>query len=59
MSMSVPFIWPEVEWQEDWGLYPLGTLIHANWNQTILPATWSSTVASLELPDRAFPGRQA
>lgn len=21
MSMSVPFIWPEVEWQEDWGAY--------------------------------------
>lgn len=28
MSMSVPFIWPEVEWQEDWGP-------HNSWN----PAT--------------------
>ncbi len=21
MSMSIPFVWPEVEWQEEWGFY--------------------------------------
>jgi len=25
MSMSVPMVWPEVIWQEDWGQYTVGT----------------------------------
>ena len=57
MSMSVPLLWQEVEWQADWGPYQ-------TWNPTAAAGTqrrprprrrgWRS---ALQLPDRALPGR--
>ena len=41
MSMSVPLLWQEVEWQEAWGPYRTWNPTPNAWSPTTSPGTWS------------------